>query len=66
MAGRSVRISSNKVDEYSNKRKDKPFPTTEVIELRRLADEYKVKIVLGAFYIASSGLLLRNVPQSFI
>ncbi|XP_018354369.1 PREDICTED: flocculation protein FLO11 isoform X2 [Trachymyrmex septentrionalis] len=37
-SGRTVRISDNKVTEKS---KARPFPTAEVIELRRLADEYK-------------------------
>ncbi|KYN26775.1 hypothetical protein ALC57_03816 [Trachymyrmex cornetzi] len=37
-SGRTVRISDNKVPEKS---KARPFPTAEVIELRRLADEYK-------------------------
>ncbi|XP_018304409.1 flocculation protein FLO11 isoform X2 [Mycetomoellerius zeteki] len=37
-SGRTVRISDNKVPEKS---KSRPFPTAEVIELRRLADEYK-------------------------
>lgn len=39
--GRTVRITDNKATEM------RPFPTAEVIELRRLADEYKV-IVIGA------------------
>lgn len=34
-----MRISDNKV---SSKSEARPFPTAEVIELRRLADEYKV------------------------
>lgn len=38
-SGRTVRISENKVPGKSEAR---PFPTAEVIELRRLADEYKV------------------------
>ncbi|XP_012060891.1 PREDICTED: nuclear receptor corepressor 1 [Atta cephalotes] len=37
-SGRTVRISDNKMPEKS---KARPFPTAEVIELRRLADEYK-------------------------
>ncbi|XP_070528327.1 uncharacterized protein [Cardiocondyla obscurior] len=35
---KTVRISDNKI---SGKSEAKPFPTAEVIELRRLADEYK-------------------------
>ncbi|XP_011637491.1 uncharacterized protein LOC105427440 isoform X5 [Pogonomyrmex barbatus] len=35
-SGRTVRISDNKVPSEA-----RPFPTAEVIELRRLADEYK-------------------------
>ncbi|XP_024880386.1 uncharacterized protein LOC112460110 isoform X1 [Temnothorax curvispinosus] len=37
-SGRTVRISDNKV---RGKSETRPFPTAEVIELRRLADEYK-------------------------
>ncbi|XP_011701108.1 PREDICTED: flocculation protein FLO11 [Wasmannia auropunctata] len=37
-SGRTVRILDNKVP---GKAKARPFPTAEVIELRRLADEYK-------------------------
>nr|XP_034172792.1 nascent polypeptide-associated complex subunit alpha, muscle-specific form isoform X9 [Osmia lignaria] len=37
-SGRTVRISDDKV---LGKQQEKPFPTSEVIELRRLADEYK-------------------------
>lgn len=38
-SGRTVRISD---DKGLSKPQEKPFPTAEVIELRRLADEYKV------------------------
>ncbi|XP_043803509.1 serine/arginine repetitive matrix protein 1-like isoform X3 [Apis laboriosa] len=38
-SGRTVRISDDKG--LSKPQKEKPFPTAEVIELRRLADEYK-------------------------
>ncbi|XP_029051959.2 bromodomain-containing protein 4 isoform X2 [Osmia bicornis bicornis] len=37
-SGRTVRILDDKV---LGKQQEKPFPTSEVIELRRLADEYK-------------------------
>ncbi|XP_071567524.1 uncharacterized protein [Temnothorax nylanderi] len=37
-SGKTVRISDNKV---RGKSETRPFPTSEVIELRRLADEYK-------------------------
>nr|XP_033341217.1 nucleolar protein dao-5 isoform X11 [Megalopta genalis] len=37
-SGRTVRIAD---DKGTSKPQEKPFPTSEVIELRRLADEYK-------------------------
>ncbi|XP_034934064.1 cell surface glycoprotein 1 isoform X4 [Chelonus insularis] len=41
-AGRGVRIiDDNKVKENNKNRMEKAFPTSEIIELRRLADEYK-------------------------
>lgn len=39
--GKTVRISGSD-DKAASKSQEKPFPTAEVIELRRLADEYKV------------------------
>ncbi|XP_043495776.1 uncharacterized protein LOC122519981 isoform X2 [Polistes fuscatus] len=38
--GKTVRISGSD-DKAASKSQEKPFPTAEVIELRRLADEYK-------------------------
>lgn len=58
-SGKTVRIVDNKV---AGKSQARPFPTAEVIELRRLADEYKV--IRGRCFVVLKSKFLFELSQA--